>query len=716
MKKILFILFIALTVFTAGCDDTLYEVYNDFTGPVESVMLPDAMSVEVYTSEKLKATVYPKMTDNKNVTWSSADSSIASVDSDGVVTGNIVNQSTIITVTTEEGGFTAQCKVTVVPKPIPITKLTLPETLSIGTGQQRILSYSYTPSDATKATNSYMTWKSSNTAVAAVDGDGTVTGVANGTATITITSVHWGKNASCEVTVGDPTYSVIYKKNDGSGEFKADSTVYKTAANFTVYSVTTFARQNYNFSGWNTEADGTGTPYTAGASYTMGTSDIVLYAQWTEITSDPTYTITYNKNDGSGEMKIDPIVYKTGAEFAVYPANTFTRQNYNFSGWNTKTGGTGTSYTSGELYTMGNSDIVLYAQWTEITPDPTYTVTYIANAPSGTSSTGVVPLDNTIYKNGDEATLKDNTGTTGTNGLECAGYRFRCWSTTPNGAAGTLYNPGAKYPVTKNLIFYAQWGYGVTYNGNGYTGGLLPVDKTPYLSGAAVTVKTSFTASKGNLVKIENTSVSTSKAYRCSGWTDGTNTYTEGATFTINSSVTLTAIWTEYKIGDTGPAGGLIFYIANSYTQDDYGSWKYLEAAPEDLSSGIQWTTNDYLNTAIPAAPLGTTETTVGRGRANNNRIVIQVNDLNKNSQYAAGLINSYSKNGYSDWGLPSKDELGYMYTNLRAKGLGGFDDQNYWSSSEGVTGKAWYQYFTTGQQIEISKSSQYRVRPVRGF
>jgi len=365
MKRILFSLLIAVTMLITGCDDTLYEVYNDFTGPVESVALPATMSVEVHTSEKLKASVYPTMTENKNVTWSSADASIASVDSDGVVTGNIVDQSTVITVTTEEGGFTAQCTVTVVPRPIPITSLTLPETLSVATGQQRTLSYSYTPSDATKATNSYMTWKSSNTAVAAVDGDGTVTGVTKGTATVTVKSTEWDKSAECTVTVGDPTYAVTYNMNTPSGAVLTGSTIvdsklYKTGEDVTLpgAGVEDSIYAGYTLIGWSVTT--TSSVLSIGETYTVSNKDLVFYARW----DAKSYTIAFNNNDSSGiatGTTADNIA-DCGSEVTL-TSNGFTRPGFNFAGWATSSGGS-VVYSDGQSVTMGSSNITLYAKWT----------------------------------------------------------------------------------------------------------------------------------------------------------------------------------------------------------------------------------------------------------------------------------------------------------------------------------------------------------------
>ena len=63
-------------------------------------------------------------------------------------------------------------------------------------------------------------------------------------------------------------------------------------------------------------------------------------------------------------------------------------------------------------------------------------------------------------------------------------------------------------------------------------------------------------------------------------------------------------------------------------------------------------------------------------------------------------------------WRLPDKEELNLMYKNLRVKGVGGFDNDYYWSSSEYSSNFAWYQYFGSGYQYDgYGKGSTLRVR-----
>ena len=114
-----------------------------------------------------------------------------------------------------------------------------------------------------------------------------------------------------------------------------------------------------------------------------------------------------------------------------------------------------------------------------------------------------------------------------------------------------------------------------------------------------------------------------------------------------------------YNIGDTGPAGGLIFYDQGS----TINGWRYMEAAPYDQNTGSEiWGPNP------PGGSTGALGTAVGTGKANTAAIVSTFG-----TGYAASLCQNLSLNGYSDWFLPSTGELALVYQNLVANGLGNF-------------------------------------------
>lgn len=148
----------------------------------------------------LKVTVSPDNAGNKEVEWSSSDSTIASVDNNGVVTGHKAGTATI-TVKTKDGGKTATCKVTVTDKVVAVTEVKLDKTTAeMKVGDTLTLTATVTPDNAT---NKKVTWKSDKTDIADVDANGKVTAKAKGTATITVTTEDGGKTAKCVVTVDE---------------------------------------------------------------------------------------------------------------------------------------------------------------------------------------------------------------------------------------------------------------------------------------------------------------------------------------------------------------------------------------------------------------------------------------------------------------------------------------------------------------------------------
>jgi uncharacterized repeat protein (TIGR02543 family) len=165
-----------------------------------------------------------------------------------------------------------------------------------------------------------------------------------------------------------PTYTVTYNANgNSSGSVPMDANFYPQSDTVTVLDNTGgLTRAGYTFSGWNTAANGTGTNYSAGSTFTMGTADVVLYAQWSLI---PTSTVTYNGNGNtSGAVPVDENHYPQSATVTVLD-NTggLARTGYTFAGWNTVADGSGTNYSAGAAFSMGPSTIVLFAQWHVIT-------------------------------------------------------------------------------------------------------------------------------------------------------------------------------------------------------------------------------------------------------------------------------------------------------------------------------------------------------------
>ena len=149
-------------------------------------------------TETLTATVRPDNADNRKVTWSSDKTDVATVDGAGKVTA-VKPGEAVVTVTTEDGGKTASCKVTVKAKAVGVTEVTLDKTeLTLTEGETETLTASVKPDNAD---NRKVTWSSDKTDVATVGGDGKVTAVKAGEAVVTVTTEDGGKTATCKVTV-----------------------------------------------------------------------------------------------------------------------------------------------------------------------------------------------------------------------------------------------------------------------------------------------------------------------------------------------------------------------------------------------------------------------------------------------------------------------------------------------------------------------------------
>ena len=155
----------------------------------------------------LTATVTPDTATDKTIKWTTSNKNVATVSTDGVVTAKAAGTATITATAADDSGVKATCKITVTNPVIKVTKVTLNKTTaSVVKGKTLTLTATVTP---TNATNKNVTWKSSNTKIATVDGNGKVTAVAAGTATITCTAkADKSKSATCKITVTNPAVKV----------------------------------------------------------------------------------------------------------------------------------------------------------------------------------------------------------------------------------------------------------------------------------------------------------------------------------------------------------------------------------------------------------------------------------------------------------------------------------------------------------------------------
>ena len=204
--------------FTASCTVTV----NAAVIAVEGVTLDkETADLTVGGDITLVATVKPAEATNKEVTWSTSDDKVATVDANGKVTAVGAGSATI-TVTTKDGGFTATCKVTVTNAVVAVTGVSLDKnTLSLTEGETATLVATVAPENAT---NKKVTWSSDDASVD-VDQNGKVTAKSAGSATITVETEDGDFFDQCEVTVVAGTIAVTGVTLNGNAiSLKVDET------------------------------------------------------------------------------------------------------------------------------------------------------------------------------------------------------------------------------------------------------------------------------------------------------------------------------------------------------------------------------------------------------------------------------------------------------------------------------------------------------------
>ena len=221
----------------------------------------------------------------------------------------------------------------------------------------------------------------------------------------------------------------------------------------------TFTRENYTFTGWNTAADGTGTAYADGESVSFD-ADTTLYAQWTQ---DP--VITFNANGGEGTMGIQTVKPNKAT---VLTANTFTRADYDFTGWNTAKDGTGTAYDDKANITT-NENVTLYAQWTL----HKYHVRWL-NWNGSVLQEGDYTIKDTVSYNGGIPERPEDDGFT---------YKFKGWDPF-DGDAPTDIHKDTDYKAQFNQFKKLT----VTFDANGGSGTMKPVKIANGTSGRRYTL------------------------------------------------------------------------------------------------------------------------------------------------------------------------------------------------------------------------------------
>jgi uncharacterized repeat protein (TIGR02543 family) len=489
------------------------------------------------------------------------------------------------------------------------------------------------------------------------------------------------------------------------------------------------------------------------------------------------FKVVFDSNGGSGTMAE---LNLRENKLITLPPNTFTKDQYDFTGWATTSTGA-VLYSNQGFFTMFSSDVTLYAKWAPssytVTLDTrdgiggsrTVTATYGAEMPPATAPTRVGYIFSGYY---------DDLGGTGTQYYTDAMASGHDWDKE---VATTLYAKwtGRTYVVT----FNDHGGSGGSGTVNATYGMEMPVAIAPIRVGysfkgyyydddnefgteyytdvmasvrnwdkAAATTLHARWAGKNYTVTLDNQGGSggsdmvtatygsempaatapTHISMKFGGYYDeengnGTQYYTNTMASSHNwdksTPTTLYAKWIAYNINEIGPAGGYIFLDMGNYTR----GWRYMEAAPSDLLVGE----SDYdhifgyhRNPSGEETLLVGTQTGIGTGQANTTALVSAMGS----EAYTSGTSNVTTKT--AEYAAKLCDDLvigAYDDWFLPSKDelyqlylkhhmINGFISYQYWSSSEVDMYSTNLLNFNDGKWLNFSRSAGSRVRPVRAF
>ena len=330
----------------------------------------------------------------------------------------------------------------------------------------------------------------------------------------------------------------------------------------------------YTFSKWNTAANGSGTNYSPGATYT-GNANLSLYAQWTA----NTYTISYNANGGDGAPSSQTKTYNVTLTLS---ATTPTRDYYTFMGWSESNTASSPTYSAGGAFTK-NANTTLYAVWRK----NRVTIQYKANGASMADTHGAnyaIDSDGYVTRSGsrsfhsfdfDVSEDPFNWNNSSAINLTYSGHGVELhyeWNTAADGS-GTYFDQAVEYPASdysaslssgdQTVVLYVDWRtlYSVTYNADG---GSPTPDTQTKMEGVDLVLSDAVPEKAG---------------YAFDNWLgDDSNSYDPGDTYSGNADLALTAqytqvtpdqyVWSRYA---NIPGVGDIFLAHDIYVVDENG-------------------------------------------------------------------------------------------------------------------------------------------------
>ncbi|MVB10440.1 hypothetical protein CAFE_11290 [Caprobacter fermentans] len=320
------------------------------TIPVTGITMDKtALTVAKGGTDTLTAKVWPDNATEQDVLWASSDSSVCTVDDSGNIKAVGVGSATV-SATTKDGDFTATCTINVI---IPVTGVSVsPTTLTLIKGTTGTVTATISPSDATDKT---VFWTSSDSNIASVDSNGTVSANNVGTATVTAKTEDGGYTAACAVTVKPNTYTVTAIA--GNGGSVSGGGVYQAGSDVTI---TATPYEHYHFVNWTNASGnviGTGKTYTI---YNLN-ADTTVYAHF----AIDTFTVTVNFGTGGTATGGGTYPYGTVITLTAAP-NT----GYQFSNWSDGALENPRSYTVTQNATLMAEFVPKPITWTYTTQTP----------------------------------------------------------------------------------------------------------------------------------------------------------------------------------------------------------------------------------------------------------------------------------------------------------------------------------------------------------
>lgn len=504
----------------------------------------------------------------------------------------------------------------------------------------------------------------------------------------------------------DTVYTVTYYPNGAaSGGVPVDSASYESGETITVLDntggLTKGSTPERTFVYWCTTADGTGDTFAPGDSTSPTDTDIELYAIYLGDRGPAGGYLFYDKgsiSDGWRYLEISPSSL-TGAPWAPSPWSTVDLNgDYATAVPELTTIGAGQANTAFVVATFG---------------DTLQSSDYACGVATAYDGGG---FDDWFLPSRDEmAEIYTHLAAPGLGNIDpwvhlssSEGLADKAWYYYLGAPESTSVIDKALSRDIRAIRAFRGRGdasYVVTYHPNGSESGSAPFDLTLYESGEEVTVKPNNSGGDA-LSKTDFSFV---------GWNtkpDGSGTH-YGSAETLSmpaGGAVLYAEWQAsvvYAIGGDGPAGGKVFYDKGSYSN----GWRYLEGAVSNVGGSTTYPWGGYGTSS------GGTGTAIGTGAENTAVIVEAYGDTEpyeNTGNYAARVCDQYEYGGYSDWFLPSKDELNELYVNRTR--FTPYLDSLYWSSSEADSDDAWLQNVTSGYQEPNQKSFNLEVRAVRRF